>query len=94
MVNVFNGIHLKEFVLFYNDPIQYYITEIEDGEENITETFTLQYDKDMPVEANSRYNQINIMLKAIESQDDETLLEIMEQYVMSEYIINKCFHPL
>ena len=94
MANVFNGIHLKEFVLFYNESLQYYITEIVDGEEVTTGTFTLQYDKDMPVEVNSRYNQINLMLKAIENQDDETLLEIMDQYVMSEYIISKCFHPL
>ncbi len=94
MANVFNGIYLKEFVLFHNEFVQYYISEELDGEEKLTKSIHLQYDKEMSVEEESRYNQINLMLRAIEDQDDSSLLEAMEQYVMGEYIISECFHPV
>jgi len=93
MPNVFMGIHGKEFVLFYHEILQYYITE-EDGEEvSITESIQVHNEKD-PSEEESRYNQINMMLMTKEMQDEATLLDLMEQYVNTDFLVSKCFRPI
>ena len=40
--NLFMGIHVKDFMLFYNETLQYYITEEADGDVNVTESFHLK----------------------------------------------------
>jgi len=94
MSNIFMGIHAKEFVLFYHEILQYYITE-EIGEEvTITESFHLNFDQEIAEDEESKFNQINLMLMAIEMQDEMTLLDIMEHYVETQYMISKCFQPM
>ncbi|MBH1941514.1 hypothetical protein I5677_11475 [Mobilitalea sibirica] len=92
--NVFLGIHVKEFMLFYNEVLQYYITEESEDDVTITESFHVHYDKEVPEEEESKFNQINLMLMAMEMKDEMTLLELMENYIKSEYIISKNFEPL
>lgn len=94
MPNVFLGIHLKEFVLFYHEALQYYITEESSEGTNITESFHIQYDCAAPEEDESKYNQINLMLIAQEIQDDSTLMSMMENYIKKEYLIDSCFRPI
>ena len=79
---------------FYHEIIQYYITEESAEGTNITESFHLQNDCDTPEEEESKYNQINLMLIAMEMQDDNTLLAIMENYVKNEYMIAECFKQI
>jgi hypothetical protein len=94
MSNVFMGIHEKSFVLFYHEILQYYITEESDGEVNITESRNLQFDQETADDEESNYYQINMMLMAMEMQDEKALLDIMEHYVKTQYIILKCFLPI
>jgi hypothetical protein len=89
--NVFLGIHVKEFVLFYHETVQYYITEESEAGTNITESFNIQYDCENPEEDLSKYNQINLMLMALEMRDENTLLTMMENYMKDEYMILACF---
>ena len=92
--NIFMGIHGKEFILFYHEILQYYITE-EFGEDiTITESFHLHFDQESAEDEESKYNQINLMLMAMEMQDEKTLLEIMEHFVKTEHMISKCFQPI
>jgi hypothetical protein len=94
MNNTFMGIHCREFVLFYNEILQYYITE-EAGEETvITESYNIQYDCCSPEEDESKYNQLNMMLMAYEMQDETTLLQLMENFILQEYLIDTCFKKL
>lgn len=94
MSNVLLGIHAKEFVLFYNEEIQYYVTDELDDEVSQTESYRLYYDKDEEPVEDSKYNRINKMLKAMDMKEDLTLLDMMADYVESEYIIGECFLPL
>lgn len=91
MVNAFLGIHVKELVLFYHETIQYYITERCSEEETITESFHAQYEPEPQEDEDSKYNQINLMLRAVEREDDSTLQDIMEKYIQREYLANACF---
>lgn len=94
MPNVLLGIHLKEFVLFYHETIQYYITEESSEGTNITESFHIRYECETPEDDESNYSQINLMLIAQEMQDESTLLSMMENYARKEYMIDACFRPI
>jgi hypothetical protein len=94
MTNVFMGLHVKEFMLFYHETVQYYITEGYADEEAVTESFHLQYDSETLEEEDGRFNQINLMLIALEMKDDNTLLDIMENYIVREYIADTCFKQI
>ncbi len=91
MPNIYMGIHLKEYILFYHEALQYYITEEAQEDTNITESLHIQYES-ITLEADeSNYNQINLMLMAQEMKDDSTLLDLMENYIKKEYMIDACF---
>ncbi|NLJ96487.1 MAG: hypothetical protein GX321_04980 [Clostridiales bacterium] len=94
MPNVLLGIHVKEFVLFYNEDIEYYITEESEEEVISTSSLHLTYDKENDLDEDTKFNRINMMLMALDIQDTSTLLEMMEAYVKSEFIIDECFKPL
>lgn len=101
MKPVYNGIFVKEFVLFYNETLQYYITEedwenIEEErkERKITESVSAFINKLPDVKEETSYNLINIMLMTKEMQDEKTLLEIMKYYVQLSYIGKELFKPI
>jgi len=93
MTNVFMGIHVKEFTLFYHEILQYYITEEFQEDVLITESYQLRNERE-PSEDESRYNQINLMLMAKEMHDEATMMDLMEHYATTDYLISKCFQPL
>lgn len=94
MSNVLLGIHVKEFVLFYNEDLEYYITEESQNEVNSTESLHLICESENDLKEESKYNSINMILMALDMQDATTLMEMMEGYVKTEYIIEECFEHL
>lgn len=94
MDNVFLGIHVKEFVLFHHEVLQYYISEEAPEGTTITESYHIQYDCETPEDDLTKYNQINLMLLAMEMKDENTLLQLMEDYARNEYMIEECFEQL
>ncbi len=94
MSNIFMGIHVKEFILFYREALQYYITEETSDGSSITESLHTQYDCETPEEDDSNYNQVNLMLMAQEVKDENTLLTLMENYVTNKFMIDACFKQI
>ncbi|MGB8453012.1 MAG: DUF5717 family protein [Anaerocolumna sp.] len=95
MKNIYQGIHMKEFILFYNESIQYYITEEdEEGQVAITESVNVQLDNNMKLDEDTRYNHINFILTALEVQDDKTLIESLSNYIKTNYVMAKAFNLL
>ena len=92
--NTFLGIHTKSFLLFYHETLQYYITQESDEETEIMESLSLQYECGNPEDDDSNYNYINLMLMALEMQDDTTLIEMMSNYAKKEYMISACFKQM
>lgn len=93
MTNIYLGIHVKELLLFYNEVLQYYVTEEEEDTISTTEIFNVRFEEDNSLD-NSKYNRINRMLKALDSQDEDCLLDMMADYVETEYIIRESSLPL
>lgn len=95
MPDAFLGIHIKDFILFYNENIRYYIAEeSDDGQVVITESVNVSLGQDMKLEEDTWYNQINFLLTALEMKDDKTLLEGIENLVTTKHLANDLFKIL
>ena len=91
--NRFMGIHTKEFVIFYHEELQYYITEEFEEETIFTENFNVRYECDTP-EDESNYSLINQMLMAQEIKDESKMLDLMKNYAKMEFMISSCFKQI
>lgn len=94
MENVFEGIFVKSFVLFYGDNMQYYITEHKGNQEELTESGSISNQNIKAEVSQGRYDMINDMLACVELQDIQTLKKMMKSYVMSEMMTDAVFKPL
>lgn len=85
MRDVFGGVCCKEFVLFFGETLQYYITE-ENGEDSqLTESGNLQRsdsETDLP---GSRYSLINDIVISNSLRDYDTLDSELENYYFKEF---------
>ncbi|BCN30019.1 DUF5717 family protein [Anaeromicropila herbilytica] len=95
MKNMYGGIYVSQFLLFYGEKLEYFI--VEDGKENgLTEEIQVTLDNKLETEdeVESKYNQINLMLMAKELNDDETLYEMMKHYKKKEAMASILYSPL
>ena len=91
MDEVYPGVYSSEFILFYGESLQYYITE-EDGESmDITESEELTRDLTHGGRTDSRYDMINDMLLSESVKDDPSLEDLMEQYVRLSETVEEFF---
>lgn len=91
--NTFYGIHSKNFILFYGEKMEYYITEEVDGEWRTISQGELVANLG-DTNTDSKLNKLNLMLLAKEMQDEDTLIQLMREYLDYEYIAIECFKPL
>ncbi|MCM1187034.1 MAG: DUF5717 family protein [Lachnoclostridium sp.] len=91
MKEVYGGVCFKEFVLFFGESIQYYIMEENDGEEQLTESGTLQRDESGDESEMSRFGLINDMIISKNMQDYDTLDNLLEEYFRREYLNGELF---
>ena len=96
MKNIYQGIFVKEFLLFADEIIQYYISIKEKGDD---ETRIISSDKlvvmhDVLFEDDlglSLFSQINMMYVCKDLSDEKTLKEYMKNYIIQGEIINRVF---
>lgn len=91
MREVFGGVCFKEFILFFGDKLQYYIMEEKDGDEQLTESGTLQRNEFSDDTAGSRFGLINDMVISKTMQDYDTLDGLLEEYFRKEYFNGELF---
>lgn len=95
MKNLYEGIFVRDFTLFHNETLQYYVEEIPiEGEPIITESITIRGDELQRDEEEDKYGQINMMLVAREMKDEKTLLSLIRNYAKTEYAMRKVFKGL
>ena len=95
MKDVFEGIRVKEFVLFQDELLQYYITESGPDGEIITMSSSIHFDETMDdYRESSRYHTLNLMLIAKEMHDDTTLIDMMKDYAKRRETVKELFKPL
>ena len=91
MRDVYGGVCFKEFVLFFGESIQYYITEEKNGEKQLTESGTLQNSDTGDGGENGRYQLINDIILSKILEDYETMDNLLEEYYRKEYLNGRLF---
>ena len=91
MRDVYGGVCFKEFILFFGESIQYYITEEKNGEEQLTESGTLQNSDTGDRGENGGYQLINDIILSKILEDYETMDNLLEEYHRKEFLNGQLF---
>lgn len=92
MKDMFSGICVKEFILFFGERLQYYITEDADGREQVTHSATVsKNDSRDDVHMNSRFSLLNDIMIGKTMQDYDTVDKLLEEYYKKDFMVNKLF---
>ncbi len=94
MQNQFYGIFVKELILFYNEELQYYITEITEQGEEVTESKTLVGILEEGTSDENCYTQLNHIIEARELKNEEKVLQLLDSFVKQKYAIDTLFEPI
>ncbi len=92
MKNMYGGTFSKEFILFFGETLQYYITEEIKDKEMLTQSLVI-HNNDISMNGNdTKYAVLNDMMISRALQDDESLLGLMEVYLKKDFVTNQIFH--
>ncbi len=91
MKEAYRGVYFKEFVLFFGESLQYYITEDVGGEEQLTESGTLQKNDIGGEEDDSKYRLINDIVISKNLQDYDTMDELLLEYHKKKFLNGRLF---
>ena len=94
MSNVYDGVFVKTFVMFFGEMVQYYIYEEYDGQTNIMKSNRINNNSIYNIKDESRYNLINQMLMSEVLKDQESLKNNMERYCLLSDITSNSFKIL
>ena len=91
MKEVYFGVYVKEFILFYGEELQYYITEEQENKEQLTESGILQKEEHKESGKESRFRMINEMAIGENLQDYDFVKQMLEEYWQTEFVADKVF---
>lgn len=94
MPDVYDGIFVKSFVMFFGEMIQYYISEEYGNQVQVTESNRIVNNDVYSEEDNSRYNLLNQMMISNTLQDENALYHSMKQYAGFDEVTGKLFKLL
>ena len=94
MQNVYDGIFVAEFILFFGEVVQYYITEEYGNKVEVMESSRITSNDVYSQKDESRYNLINQMLMSETLSDEQSLYHHMKLYAGFDEVTKKVFKLL
>ena len=91
MKNMYGGIFVKEFLLFFGETLQYYVTEAHANKEQLTESGTIQKSDSLSDASTDRYALVNDIAVAATLKDYSTAKELLEEYAKKEFTAESLF---
>ena len=91
MRNMYGGIFVKEFLLFYGESLQYYVTESYGNKEQLTESGTISKDEELTPATAGRYALINDIALSVSLKDYSTAKELFGEYEQKEFMMKELF---
>lgn len=91
MPDVYDGIFVKAFVMFFGEIVQYYISEEYGNEVSVTESSRIANNDVYGENDESRYNLLNQMMISNTLQDEAALYHNMKQYAGYQEVTDKLF---
>ena len=93
LTNNYHGIYTREFLLFYGEQLNWYMSVTNGDEYYETEKRTLVMDK-ATSDTNSRYQMLNQMLADRRLNREDMLEAMMDKYLQQEHLIDTVFELL
>ena len=94
MQEMYDGIYVTEFILFFGEQVQYYITEEGQDEGTHTESGTIQKSDIVREQLTGRFSMINDIMIGETLQDYGTVDSLMGEFFKKRFISEKLFHAL
>jgi len=94
MRDMFGGICVKQFILFFGEHLQYYITEVEDGKDHLTESGTLSHNDAGGEEREGRYTLLNDISIGRNLHDHDTMESLLREYFEKDFIVKELFDAI
>ena len=95
MREMYDGIFVCSFVLFFGEQLQYYVSEERpDGSAITTESGMISKSDIVKNGFNSRYSLINDIMIGETLQDYDTVDKLMQQYYKKKFLCDHLFKPL
>ena len=91
MREVYGGFCFKEFILFFGESLQYYITEEKGDDSQLTESGTLARSEEQGAGSDSRYRLVNDIVISRSMQDMATMDDLLEEYYRKDYLNGQLF---
>ncbi len=91
MKDMFAGICVKEFILFFGERLQFYITEEYEGSEQLTKSGTISKSDIGQECSESRFSILNDIMIGKNLQDYDTVDHLMQEYYRQDFMVDKIF---
>lgn len=91
MKDMFAGICVKEFILFFGERLQFYITEETDGNEQLTKSGTINKSDAGEENYGSRFSMLNDIMIGKNLQDYDTVNHLLHEYYKQDFMVDKIF---
>lgn len=91
MRDMFAGICVKEFILFFGERLQFYITEESEGAEQLTKSGTINKSDITQENFESRFTMLNDIMIGKTLHDYDTVDGLLREYYRQDYMADKIF---
>lgn len=92
MKDMFAGICVKEFILFFGERLQFYITEESEGSEQLTKSGTINKSDIGQESFESRFTVLNDIMIGKTLHDYDTVDGLLREYYRQDYMVDHIFH--
>lgn len=94
MQDMFHGVCVKQYILFFGERLQYYITEVDGDKEQLTESGTLSHVDTGLEQAENKYSLLNDIATGRNLHDYDTMEKLINEYFEQDYYVKEIFHML
>lgn len=91
MKDMFGGICVKEFILFFGERLQFYITEETEGGEQLTKSGTISKSDIGQESPESRFSLLNDIMIGKNLQDYDTVDHLLQEYYRQDFMVDRVF---
>ena len=91
MKDMFAGLCVKEFLLFFGEKLQFYITEESEGGEQVTKSGTVSKSDTGQDGPKSRFTVLNDIMIGMTLHDYDTVNDLMQDYYRQDYMVDTIF---
>ena len=94
MKQIYDGIFVKQFALFYGESVNYYITEERSDGEFSTAQEKLSNNRIRPDRSEGRYDAINDLIAGQMTHEADTVDKLVHDYAVADYLAQDLFTML